>query len=312
MIDLNEIYLFVEVIRAGSFAEAARRFGVPASTISRHVQALESRMKSSLILRTTRKLTLTAVGQTFYDQCAQSVTHIVQASQEVTDIHAAPTGPLRVALPGDFFEIFPVAWITEFLSAYPAVNLEFLIDDPGADLVTLAVDVALRPDYLLAEDDVRRIIVTTRRRLVASPGYLAAHGSPYEPGDLLQHDCLLLSRKQGPLVWSLSGPDGHSHVEVSGRFLSSSPNLIRKAAVEGLGIALLPDVFTQADIDAGILVALLNDHRSTSTEFCAVFPSHRYIRRVTSLFVDYIKDRLRSTGVSGSARPVPYSRAHEA
>lgn len=294
MIDLNEIYLFVEVIRAGSFAEAARRLGMPANTISRHIQALESKMKSPLILRTTRKLTLTAVGQAFYDQCAQNVADIVQASQEVSDIHATPGGSLRVALPGDFFHVFPVAWITEFLSAYPSVNLEFLTDDARADLVTHAVDVAFRPVFALEDNTVRRVISSAQRRLVAAPVYLAAHGIPRAPDELSRHDCLLLSRTPGLEVWHLSGPQGNARVEVSGRFLSSSIELIRKTAIEGLGIALLPEVCMQADIDAGRLVPVLDDYRATNAQFCAVFPSHRYIRRVTTLFVDYIQDKIRS------------------
>ncbi|WP_369050442.1 LysR family transcriptional regulator [Burkholderia gladioli] len=295
MIDLNEIYLFVEVIRAGSFAEAARRLGMPANTISRHIQALESKMKSPLILRTTRKLTLTAVGQAFYDQCAQNVADIVQASQEVSDIHATPGGSLRVALPGDFFHVFPVAWITEFLSAYPSVNLEFLTDDARADLVTHAVDVAFRPVFALEDNTVRRVISSAQRRLVAAPAYLATHGIPRTPDELSRHDCLLLSRTPGLEVWHLSGPQGNARVEVSGRFLSSSIELIRKTAIEGLGIALLPEVCMQADIDAGRLVPVLDDYRATNAQFCAVFPSHRYIRRVTTLFVDYIQDKIRST-----------------
>lgn len=294
MIDLNEIYLFVEVIRAGSFAEAARRLGMPANTISRHIQALESKMKSPLILRTTRKLTLTAVGQAFYDQCAQNVADIVQASQEVSDIHATPGGSLRVALPGDFFHVFPVAWITEFLSAYPSVNLEFLTDDARADLVTHAVDVAFRPVFALEDNTVRRVISSAQRRLVAAPAYLSAHGIPRAPDELSRHDCLLLSRTPGLEVWHLSGPQGNARVEVSGRFLSSSIELIRKTAIEGLGIALLPEVCMQADIDAGRLVPVLDDYRATNAQFCAVFPSHRYIRRVTTLFVDYIQDKIRS------------------
>jgi DNA-binding transcriptional LysR family regulator len=295
MIDLNEIYLFVEVIRAGSFAEASRRLGMPANTISRHIQTLEGEMKSPLILRTTRKLTLTAVGQAFYDQCAQNVSSLVLASQEATDIHSAPGGPLRVALPGDFFQIFPVKWIAEFLTAYPAVNLEFLIDDAHADLVAHAIDVAFRPDFMLDENSVRRVIASTHHRLVAAPAYLAARGTPLDLGELADHDCVLASRTSGPQVWQFSALDNIVQVEVRGRFLTSSINLVRRAAIEGLGIALLPEVLVHADIDEGRLVGILDRHRSTNTQFCAVFPHHRYIRRVTTLFVDYIQDKITTT-----------------
>lgn len=292
MIDLNEIYLFVEVMRAGSFAEASRRLGIPASTISRHIQTLESEMKSPLILRSTRKLTLTAVGQAFYDQCAQNISSLVQASQEVTDTHSEPGGPLRVALPSDFFQIFPVAWIAEFLATYPAVNLEFLIDDALPDLRAHAVDVAFRPDFVLDENSVRRVIASTQHRLVAAPAYLASHGTPVDLSDLVNHNCLPVSCTPGPQTWQLSDDNDNACVEVSGRFLTSSINLIRRVAIEGLGIALLPEVLARPDIDEGRLVCVLERYRSTSTQFCAVFPHHRYIRRVTTIFVDYIQDKI--------------------
>ncbi|WP_321912011.1 LysR family transcriptional regulator [Burkholderia cepacia] len=292
MIDLNEIYLFVEVIRAGSFAEASRRLGMPANSISRHIQTLESDLKSPLILRTTRKLTLTAVGQAFYDQCAQNIAGLVQASQEMTDVHSEPSGLLRVALPSAFFQICPVKWIVDFLSIYPAVKLEFLIDDVHLDLVTLAVDVAFRPDFMLDEHTVRRVIATSRRQLVAAPTYLASRGMPADLNELAQHDCLLVSRKSGPQVWQFNNLEGAAQINVNGRFLASSMNLIRRASIEGLGIALLPEVLVEPDISEGRLVRILDSYRSVSTQFCAVFPPHRYIRRVTTIFVDYIQSKI--------------------
>jgi DNA-binding transcriptional LysR family regulator len=292
MLDLNEIYFFVEVVRAGSFAEAARRLGMPATTISRRVQQLEGELKSRLILRTTRKLTLTAVGQAFYEQCAQNIEGLVLAGQQAADTHPEPVGPLRVSLAPDFFEVIPFSWVTEFLARYPGINLEFVVDNAYLDLISSGVDVAFRPEFLLDENATRRVLASVRWRLVAAPKYLESRGTPTCLDELSQHDCLLFSRNSGPVTWRLNGPGGRAEVQVHGRFLASTVNPVRQAAIEGLGIALLAELHVKPDFEAGRLVGVLDQYRSDETRFCAVFPNHRHIRRITTIFVEYVQGKL--------------------
>ncbi|MFL9882148.1 LysR family transcriptional regulator [Paraburkholderia agricolaris] len=292
MLDLNEIYLFVEVVQAGSFAEAARRLGMPPNTISRHVLQLEAELKSRLFVRTTRKLTLTAIGQTFYEQCARNIRELVVAGQQVADTHPEPMGPLRVAVFADFFDIFPISWITEFLARYPGVTLEFVVDNAYLDLMASGVDLALRPESMLDENSTRRVLCTSRGQLVASPKYLETRGTPANLDELGRYDCLLISRNSGPGTWHLNGPDGRSRVQVQGRFLASTSNPVRQAAVDGLGIALLFDLYAKRDLAAGRLVPVLEQYRSDPSNFCAVFPNHRHIRRVATIFVDAVQSKL--------------------
>jgi DNA-binding transcriptional LysR family regulator len=292
MLDLNEIHLFVEVVRAGSFAEAARRVGMPANTVSRRVQQLESELKSRLILRTTRKLTLTAIGQTFYEQCARNIEELMLAGQQAADTDPEPSGPLRVALAADFFEVFPISWITAFLERYPGISLEFVVDNAYVDLMASGVDLALRPESLLDENATRRVMRRASKRLVASPKYLAARGTPASLDEIGEHDCLLVSRDFGPDTWSLNGPEGRVEIQVRSRFLASTINPVRQAAVEGLGIASLPDVFVRQDLEEGRLVPVLDQYRSDVYNFCAVFPSHRHIRRIATIFVDAIQNTI--------------------
>lgn len=292
MLDLNEIYLFVEVVQAGSFAEAARRLGMPPNTISRHVLQLEGELKSRLFVRTTRKLTLTAIGQTFYEQCARNIRELVVAGQQAADTYPEPMGPLRIAVFADFFDIFPISWVTAFLSLYPGVTLEFVVDNAYLDLMASGVDLALRPESMLDENSTRRILCTSRGQLVASPKYLADRGAPANLDELDQHDCLLVSRNSGPDTWHLNGPEGRTEVQVQGRLLASTSNPVRQAAVDGLGIALLFDLYAKRDLEAGRLVPVLDQYRSDPSNFCAVFPNHRHIRRVATTFVDAVQSRL--------------------
>jgi DNA-binding transcriptional LysR family regulator len=292
MLDLNQVYLFVEVVRAGSFAEAARRVGMPANTIGRHVQQLESELKSRLILRSTRKLTLTAIGQTFYEQCARNVEELVLAGQQATDTHPEPSGPLRVALSADFFEILPMSVFTDFLARYPGISLELVIDNAYLDLIESGVDLALRPESLLDENATRRVLRKRTMRLVASPKYLRACGTPASLDELGQHDCLLVSRSTGPQVWELNGPEGRASVQVRSRFLASTSNPVRQAAIEGLGIAFLQNAIVKKDIEEGRLVPVLDQYRSEPLNICAVFPNHRHIRRGATIFVESIQKRL--------------------
>jgi DNA-binding transcriptional LysR family regulator len=294
MLDLNQVLLFVEIVRAGSFAEAARRLGMPANTVSRHIRQLEAELDSRLLHRSTRKLTLTAAGQAFFDRCAPSIAELSQAGQELDDENRLPGGLVRVAAPAGFFDLFPVEWVAEFLATHPRARMEFVLDDAKADLVGESIDVAFRAGSLMVDSSVGRKLLETRFTLVASPSYLAARGMPEELDSLTEHDCLPLSNRSGPVTWRLDGRDGLVEVRVSGRFRANTARAVLQAAVAGMGIALLPAPLTGADLDAGRLVNVLPHYRQKGASLYAVFLSRRQVPRAVSAFVEFTAQKFQT------------------
>ena len=195
VLDLNHVFLFVEVVRANSFAAAARRLGMPANSVSRKIQELETQVGTRLIHRSTRKLTLTAAGRTFFDRCAGPVSELAQAGQASVDETQLPSGVVRVAAPADFFDLFPIEWVAQFMADHPRVRMEFILDDAKADLVGDGIDVALRAAHFVDDNLIGHKIVATHFELVASPSYLEANGTPATLAALTGHDCLPQSNR---------------------------------------------------------------------------------------------------------------------
>src|SRR3954463_6348626 len=266
-LDLNHVFLFVEVVRANSFAAAARRLGMPANSVSRKIQELETQVGSRLIHRSTRKLTLTAAGRTFFDRCAGPVSELAQAGRASVDETQLPSGVIRVAAPAGFFDLFPIEWVAQFLHDHPRVRMEFVLDDAKADLVGEGIDVAFRGAHFVDDHLMGQKIVATQFELVASPSYLRAHGTPDTLAALTDHDCLPQSNRAGPVTWRLIGPEGESEIQVSGRFRANTARAVLRAAVAGLGIALLPHLLTASEIAAGRLVQVLPEFRRDGADF---------------------------------------------
>jgi DNA-binding transcriptional LysR family regulator len=292
-LDLNHVFLFVEVVRANSFAAAARRLGMPANSVSRKIQELEAQVGTRLIHRSTRKLTLTAAGRTFFDRCSGPVSELAQAGQASVDETQLPSGVVRVAAPADFFDLFPIEWIAEFMDEHPRVRMEFVLSDAKADLVGEGIDVALRAAHFVDENLIGHKIVATQFDLVASPAYLEARGTPETLVELGDHDCLPQSNRTGPVTWRLVGPEGDTEIQVSSRFRANTARAVLRAAVAGLGIALLPHPVSRAEIAAGRLVRVLPQFRREGADFYAVYVSRRHLPRAVSLFIEFAVDRLR-------------------
>src|SRR2546425_5880460 len=144
MLDLNDVALFVQVVRAGSFAAAARRLKMPANSASRRIQQVEEYVGLRLLQRSTRKLTLTNAGAAFYERCADQVAALAEAAQELSEGSEVPSGKVRVAAPADFFNVFRMELIAEFIGAHPKVRLEFVLSDERADLIEQGIDIAIR------------------------------------------------------------------------------------------------------------------------------------------------------------------------
>jgi DNA-binding transcriptional LysR family regulator len=293
MLDLNQVRVFVHVVRARSFAEAGRRLSVPSNTLSRQVRQLEEALDTRLMQRSTRKLTLTAAGSAFFERCSPAVDDVLQAGKDVGNA-SSPSGSIRVAAPADFMDLFSADWVAEFLNAHPKVKLDFVLSDSRADLIGEAIDVAFRGGWAREWPTVFRQLSSQDFKLVASPAYLQARGVPLGLRSLADHDCLTGSGNSGTATWVLTGTRGEEEIKVSGRFSANSARSLLKSSLSGLGIALLPDMLIAAEIRSGRLTQVLPEYRRAGTEFCVVLPSQQRIPAAVLAFVEFATAKLES------------------
>ncbi|MBT2303620.1 LysR family transcriptional regulator [Variovorax paradoxus] len=294
MFDLNDIAMFVQVVRHGSFAEAGRRLGLPPNTVSRRIQQLEAQLGTRLMQRSTRKLTLTSAGRAFHERCAGAVDGLVEAGQALMTGSQEPSGLVRVAAPADFLDFFPMEWVAEFLAAHPLVRLDFVLSDAKADLIAEQIDVAFRGGPLRDSDYVGRQLLGARSDgMVASPAYIAARGTPATLQDLADHDCVTTAHPSGRSTWRLAGPDGvEEEVQVAGRFSGNTAQALRKATVAGLGIALLPPAMATLDLQAGRLLRVLPQYQRTGQGLSVLYPSRRQLPLAVSAFIGLVTEKL--------------------
>lgn len=293
MLDLNQMALFVQVVQAGSFAEASRRSGLPPTTLSRQVAQLEDALQARLLQRTTRKLTLTDAGRTLFDQCAAQIDALHNAANQLAGESQTPKGTVRVAAAAGFFEFFQMEWIAEFLADNPGVQLEFVLADAMADFLGEGIDVAFRGSAELPDSSlVARKVASGYLALAASPAYLARRGTPRNLHDLADHDCIRAVGQPGPTTWRLQGPDGPTQITVTGRFSANTGPAQKKAALGGLGICLLPMGTLQPSFAAGELVEILPGVASGVGNLYVVYPSRRHVPRAVTAFVEMTVQRL--------------------
>ena len=203
MTDLNEIAVFVSVAQLGSFTGAARALSMPVSTVSRRIADLEQQLGVTLIQRTTRKLTLTAQGRDYFDQCSEPLAHLYDAERVLTHSQRQPEGILRISVPVILGDPVFLGFLSDFLRNHPRIRLDLFITNQMLDLVAESIDVALRIGELKSSSIVARKLGTTVRYVVAAPAYLAGRARPREPAELAEHACVLLQALNNEAEWEL-------------------------------------------------------------------------------------------------------------
>lgn len=297
MVDLNNVALFVQVVRAGSFAEAARRLGVPANSASRRVQELERDLGVRLMQRSTRRLTLTDAGQTFFTKCVDQIETLTQSALDLAEGSEAPRGKVRVAAAADFLNWFSVAFVGEFLATYPKVQLEFVLSDMRADLLGEGIDIAIRAGKEIEPHLVARQMGWIHWTLVASPAYIDARGVPDSPAALSTHDCITWpTGPSGYITWQLEGPDGEVEISVTGRFHANNAQAHLNAALAGLGIALVPTAMAIAQIESGRLQKVLPEF-GLRVGVYVVYLSRRQLPRSVSTFIEFAMKKMLDEGM---------------
>ena len=279
---------FVAVADASSFSIAATRIGLTQSTISKQIAALETHLSVRLFQRSTRSIALTDEGAAFYEAAMRALAAIDEA-EAVIGPKGDVQGLLRVTMPLTLAESRLIAIIADFLERHPRLQIDMLLSDHALNLVGDNIDVAIRVGRLVDSGLVSRKIGLARRVVVASPAYLARAGRPVVPTDLQTHNCLQYTLLATGVRWGFVG--GQS-VSVSGNFKTDSPNALRRAALEGVGIAVNALWLFERDIESGALEVLMPDHPPETMPIQAVLPSGRYIAARSRAFVDFVADAL--------------------
>lgn len=296
MQDLNDLLYFAEVVDRGGFAAAGRALGIPKSRLSRRVADLEARLGVRLLQRTTRKLSLTAVGEQYHRHCAAMRENALAADDAVAHAQSAPRGLIRVACPVTLAQTILGSILPAFLAHYPQVSVDMRISNRAVDLIEEGFDVALRVRPTL--EDSGSLVVknfgATQTLLLASPDLLQRQGMPADLLDLARLDSVSMSASNGRASWSLIGPDGGTHeVEHSPRYIADDLLTLKFALLAGTGVGILPDYMCQDELRTGQLVQLLPGWAPRPGIFHAVFPSRRGLVPAVRKFLDFLDEHLR-------------------
>jgi DNA-binding transcriptional LysR family regulator len=282
--------VFTTVVEAGGFTRAAARLGLSRAATSKHVLALEERLGARLLNRTTRRVSVTVAGQTFYEQCRRILAELDEAERAAGELHNEPRGELRVIAPTNFGLAEIGSSITDFLVAFPRLRINLTMNDRLTDPIDAGYDIAISVDMPRGTSSslIVQKLNTSRRALCAAPDYLMRRGTPRTPEDLTAHNCLSYSYIAVPDEWHLTGADGERVVKVSGPIVTSHRDVLRTAAVRGLGIAYGPIDFFRNDLDAERLELVLPDYRLPEATIYAVYPAGRQLSAKVKAFNDFM------------------------
>ena len=260
---LVSMAVFKQTVDAGSFAAAARYFGISPEMAGNHVRGLEEHLGVRLLNRSTRRLNLTEAGGIYYERCARILADIRDAEAEVGVLQASPRGLLRVAAPVTFCVLHVAPAVSEYMRRYPEVKLDVAVSDRHVNLIEEGYDLAIRVGELQDSNLVARRLTTAQLIVCATPAYLQRAGHPQKPSDLAGHACLVYREVESPDAWRFQAPDGSVEtVRVSGPLSSTNPAFLYRIALAGHGVVIGPSFAFGADIAEGRLVRLLTGWRS--------------------------------------------------
>ncbi len=284
----DRIEAFVEVVRLGSFARAARGLGVSSSHVSRLVARLETQLGTQLLYRTTRRLTLTDAGAVYFEHCCQLFDGFQEALNAISDFQQQPTGVLRLTCATTFGERFIAPLVNDFLACHPQLSVQLDFTNRRVDIVDEGFDVAIRTGALPDSSLIARKLCPRREYVVGSPAYFDRHARPHTLGELSGHNCLQGSSEQ----WAFDVDGQHRHSKVQGNWKGNSGVALLDAARKGFGLVQLPDYYVAEDLQRGDLVSVLDQYACTHTAVWVVYPRHRHLSPKVRQFVDFLVEHM--------------------
>ncbi|MBT6093254.1 MAG: LysR family transcriptional regulator [Rhodospirillaceae bacterium] len=285
----SEMAVFVRVVDTESFSQAARALKLTPSAVSKLISRLEDRLGTRLLNRTTRRLSLTEEGRTYYQRCLPILAAIDEAERELTELHTEPKGLLKVNSSTAFGHMYVAPLLPELLDRYPELRVQLTLTDSIVNLVEEEVDVAIRIARMPDSTLIARKLATAKRMVAAAPSYLEQYGTPHSPADLKDHNCLTLSFETQLNQWEFKVNDGPQHFRFSGNFETNNAVAMEQAAVAGMGLIRAADFVIAADIAAGRLVPVLTDYEiDEPTNIYAVYSHNRHLSPKVRAFVDIL------------------------
>jgi len=284
--DLDNILIFVKVAQFESISRAARSLGMPISTVSRRLSALETDLGVSLLRRTTRRVTLTAQGRDYFNQCQEPLILLQEAQRVLTQAQKKPEGLLKISVPVILGQEPFMDFVSGFLKDHARIRIDLFITNQFLDLVAENVDVAIRFGELQDSSVVATRVGKSIRYVVAAPEYLKGRKLPSEPADLKLHDCVMLNGKNNETDWDLVNGRRKVRVHVSGPISSRDFNSVSRFVYRGHGIGLLPSTYCDQALASGDLTRLLPKWASPPIPVFAVYSSRKFLPLRLSVFLE--------------------------
>ena len=289
---LKQIESFVAVASKGSLTAAALAEGVAPAVVGRRIDALEARLGVKLLVRTTRKITLTHEGSAFVEDCQRLLSDLANSEASVSAGGVKASGYLRITAPAGFGRRHVAPLVPEFIAQHPDVNVSLNLSDRVIDIVNEGYDCAVRVGDLPDSSLVSVRLADNRRMCVATPAYLQRAGTPKQPGELLRHQCLTLSSDASQTRgWAFVVDGAVTHLRLSGRVDCSDGQVLHDWCVQGLGIAWRSTWEVEREIRDGVLVSVLDAFAAPPSGIFALFPHAKHLPLRVRLWIDFLKAR---------------------
>jgi DNA-binding transcriptional LysR family regulator len=280
--------VFNQVATLGSFVAAADRLGMSTAMVSKHVKHLEQHLGSRLLNRTTRHLSLTGPGAAYFERAQAVLAELEELETNLRQTTVKPRGTLKVSGPVTFCVNYLGPVLKDYYTRYPDMKVDLHLSDRVIDLVEEGMDMGIRISAQPNPTLVARRLGPIKLRLVGSPAYLAAQGTPQTPEDLVDHACITYTYSNSGNAWQFDGPDGPVTVNVHPRLRVNNAEMATRAALEGLGLTLQPTILTQPYLSSGQLVPLLCDYPRPDIWLYAVYPNRTHLTAKVRAFIDLL------------------------
>ncbi len=286
---LTSMNVFVKVAKAGSFAAAARDLGISRAMATKHIMHLEKELHTRLFNRTTRSLSLTEAGEAYLERCQQVLLDVDEMEAAITHLQHEPRGILKICAPPVIGATQIAPALTDYMKEYPHIGVDMTLHGGHTDLIEEGFDIGIWLGQLTDTSLVARKLASSQLVVCASPDYLAQHGTPETPEELEEHSCLVNWAIAPRDKWLFKGILGQMEIKVSGRMQANMADPIRIAAVNGLGIVMLPRYIVGRDIEKGKLQPLLEDYAIDPMPIHAVYPHRKYLSTKVRVFIEYLQ-----------------------